>query len=226
MCPACGAAHGEANRCPHCNVVADVERHAALGFRCLSCGGPRLAFDLDGVSLGDKSQRALIEAGSEQTKHLMFTAGGLALLGMGALAVLVASIVVLAASPGGVPALAAFLAALIPVGLGAWALNRAAKARGMRDAALHGARVAALGDVQAVTGTLEAAHVAQVMRIAPEQAELLLAEASVATFLNEAPAPRVRVDERAATATDLSETELTHEPSAEPARKGETEIGS
>lgn len=222
VCPACGAAHGEANRCPHCNAVADVEPHAALGFRCLVCGGPRLAFDLDGVGLGAKSQAELVRAGTEQTKHLMFTAGGLSLLGLGGLGLLVATIVVLAASPGVVPTVAALLGSLVPLAAGAWALSRAARARTGRGEAIQRARVAAMADVQAVTGTLEAARVASIMRIEPEQAELLLAEASVATFLNEAPAPRVRVDAEAAALT--ADTELT--AVSEETAKGKTELSS
>ncbi len=227
-CPACGAAHGEGNRCPHCRVVADVEAHPALGFRCLVCGGPRLAFDLDGVGLGDESERALREAGRQQAQHAMFSAGGLALVGMGALAVLVAGVVVLAASPGVAPAFAAFLASLVPLSAGLWALRRAARARAARGSALQRARVAALADVQAATGSLEAARVAEIMRLSPEASELLLAEASVATFLNEAPAPRLRVDEPRARSPqpEPEAPEGESEPDAERARRADGERGS
>ena len=119
-------------------------------------------------------------------------------------------------------AAAALLGALVPLAAGAWALSRAARARGGRGEAIQRARVAAIADVQAVTGTLEAARVARIMRIEPEQAELLLAEASVATFLNEAPAPRVRVDAEAEALT--AETELT--TASEGMARGKTELGS
>lgn len=206
-CPACGAAHGEGNRCPHCNAIADVEPHAALGFRCLVCGGPRVALDTPEVALGAAAQSALTKAGTEQTKNLMWSGAGAVLTGMGALALLIATLVVGAAAPGEVATAAAYLAALAPLLAGLWSLSRAAVARRQRGQALHAAEVAALGDAQAVLGALTAPRAAQLMRISPERAELLLAEASVATLLAEAPAPKLRVDpSEARGATELSES--------------------
>ena len=228
VCPACGAAHGEANRCPHCDAIADVEPHTALGFRCLVCGGPRVALDVAGVTPGERTRKALVDAGSEQTKHIMFSAAGLALTGLGGLALLIATVVVLSASPGLVATLATFLAAAVPFVAGLLALSRAATARNLRDEALRTAQISALGDVQTVTGVLDAKRVTELMRLTPERAELLLAEASIATLLNEAPAPRLRVEMSALTvpgaATQLEPT--TTEPSEAPAAtvRGDTEI--
>ncbi len=221
VCPGCGAAHGEANRCPHCNAIADVEPHNALGFRCLVCGGPRVALDVAGVTPGPRTQKALVEAGSEQTKHVMFSAAGLALTGMGGLALLIATVVVLSASPGVVATLATYLAAAVPFVAGLLALSRAATARNLRAEALRTAQISALSDVQAVTGLLDTKRVTELMRLTPERAELLLAEASVAALLNEAPAPapRLRVEmsapagAAAPTQLEPSTTELT-EPTA------------
>ncbi len=42
VCRACGAAHGEGNRCPHCGSIAKTRPHATLGRVCAICGGPRL----------------------------------------------------------------------------------------------------------------------------------------------------------------------------------------
>lgn len=193
VCPACGAAHGEANRCPHCNAVADVEPHAALGFRCLVCGGPRVALDISGVTPSPATLAALKGAAKRQTEHVMYSAAGWVLTAMGALALLIATLVVAAASPGVLPALAAYAAALVPGVAGLFALVRAARARSHRAEALHAAQVGALGDVQAVTGVLDAKRAAEILRLSPERAELLLAEASVAALLEHGPAPRVRV---------------------------------
>lgn len=230
VCPACGAAHGEANRCPHCDAIADVEPHRALGFRCLVCGGPRVALDVAGVTPSARTTSSLVSAGSEQTKHVMFSAAGLLLTGMGGLSLLIATVVVLAASPGLLPALAAYAAASVPLIAGLFALSRAATARALRNEALRTAQISALGDVQAVTGQLEAQRVVELMRLTPERAELLLAEASVAALLNEAPppAPRVRVAPPAPTVlsdpTSLEPrpTEL-GDPPIDPTR-GDTEI--
>ncbi len=194
VCKNCGAAHGDANRCPHCQAVADVERSRALGFRCLVCGGPRVALDVQGVAPSARTSDALRSAGKEQTQHLMLSAVGFALLGMGALALLVTTLAVLATSPSTLLTLAAYGASAVPLLAGAFALARAATARAQRTTALRDARVSALADVQAVTGVLSAERVSAVMRVSPEAAELLLAEASVASYLNEAPAPRMRVE--------------------------------
>lgn len=205
VCRGCGAAQGEANRCPHCDAVADVERHGSLGFRCLVCGGPRVALDFEGVVPSARTNDALRSAGKEQTQHLVLSAAGFALLGLGALAVLVATLAVLATSQSALLAVLALGTTAVPLLAGAFALTRAARARKLRQAALLRARASALGDVQAVTGVLSPERVSEVLRISKEAAELLSAEASVERYLNEAPPPRVRV-ERAA--RDATQTEL------------------
>ncbi|HEY6079561.1 MAG TPA: hypothetical protein VIW29_12190 [Polyangiaceae bacterium] len=191
ICTACGAAHGEANRCPHCQAVADVQADGALGFRCLVCGGPRVALDLANVSLSATTRAALIEAGAQQTRHLMYGAIAAVLGVMGSLGVLLALLAVVAAAPGLLPTLAAFLGCAVPVGASAWAFGRARSARQLRGSALRRAQVSALGDAQLVTGTLDAARAAALMRLDVEHAELLLAEASVASLLREDTRARV-----------------------------------
>ena len=190
---------GEANRCPHCHAVADVERHQALGFSCLVCGGPRLALDAPTVIFSAQTNTLLESAGREHTKHIMFSAAGFLLAGMGALAVLIASVVVLAAAPGLVPSVAAYVSAAVPLVVGLMALSGAAGARTRRALALRAAQVRALADAQATLGPLDARRAAELLRIDEGRAELLLGEASVASLLEEAPAPRLRVDAPAPT---------------------------
>jgi hypothetical protein len=182
-----------ASSCPHCGAFAIVEPHAALGLRCAVCGGPRLALDAPEVQLGAAAQAALKSAGRQHTRHVMLSAAGLALSGFGALALLVATAVLLAASPGLLPTVLTLLACSAPLGAGLWTLRAAGAARSQRSEALHAARLAALNDAQAVLGALDATRVSQLLQIDDEQAELLLAEASVATLLEPA-APRLRVD--------------------------------
>ncbi len=172
-------------RCPHCNAICDVEPHAALGFRCLVCGGPRIAFDVEGVTPSEATQALLKAAGVEQTKHVMFSAAGFLLAGMGVLALVIAAAVVSTAAPGLVATLATYLAAAMPLIAGLVALGRAATARRLRAEALRSAQVSALGDVQAVTGALNAGQAGQLLRVHAEPAELLLAEASVNELLEE-----------------------------------------
>ena len=220
VCPACGAAHGEENRCPHCTAIADVQPHATLGFVCRVCGGPRIAVDARFAVPSQSTKTALVSAGREQTKHLMFSAAGFLLGGMGALGLVIAGVVVLAATPGLLPSLAAFLAASVPFAAGLLALRRAGQARDRRSEALHAARLGALGDVEAVAGPLDAARAAELLRIDAEQAELLLAERSVVALLQGRPEPRLRIEAPAATALDDSPMEAA--PNTEKQR-GQTE---
>jgi hypothetical protein len=194
VCTACGAAHGEGNRCPHCHTVADVEPSAALGFRCLVCGGPRIALDTQQGAPGAAVAGPLASAGREQTKHLMYAAAGSLLSGMGALGVLIAAVVVLASAPGLLPSILAFVGASVPLGAGLFSLQRGARARKRRDEALHAARLAALEGAQQQLGPLDATRAASLLRISAEQAELLLAEASVAALLSPQFEQRLRVD--------------------------------
>jgi len=219
VCGGCGAAHGEANRCPHCNSVADVETHPALGFRCLVCGGPRVALDIQDVTPSAQTQALLKAAGSEQTQHVMYSAAGFMLAGMGLLALLVATAVIASASPGVAATLSIYLAATVPLATGIFALRRAATARQLRGAALSAAQVSALGDVQAVTGVLDAERAARLLRIAPERAELLLAEASISALLEQAPAPRLRVEIAAPTLSDSGAGEAAATEPGEPVAK-------
>jgi hypothetical protein len=226
VCPGCGAANGEANRCPHCKAIADVEPHAALGFRCLVCGGPRVALNVTGVVPSGPTLAALSVAAKRHSEHVMYSSAGLVLAAMGGLALLIATLVVIAAAPGPLPTLAAYLGALVPAVAGALALSRASKARRLRAAALNSAQIGALSDVLAVTGVLDAARVAEIMQLSPERAELLLAEASVASLLGQAPAPRVRVPAIAATQAGSPPLEETAELATPGARttRGQTEI--
>lgn len=120
--------------CPHCDVVADVRPDAALGFSCKVCGGPRLA---PGTTATAEAHALLQRAGREQAKHLMFTAAGLFLAPMGALALALVTGVVRVAAPGPVPSLAAYLAAAVPASFGILALVGAARARDQRGRALR-----------------------------------------------------------------------------------------
>jgi hypothetical protein len=200
-----------AGSCPHCNVVADVEPHGALGFRCLVCGGPRVVVEASGVELSVATRAALKSAKTAHTKHLVLSAAGFSLLGMGGLSLLIASAVLLAASPGLLLTLLTLLACCVPLAGGTWGLMRAAAARRVRGEALHTARVDGLADAQAVLGPLDAQQAAQLLRIDADQAELLLAEATVASLLEAAP-PRMRVaaaEAQPATTPDAASAEAT-----------------
>jgi hypothetical protein len=154
----------------------------------------------------------------------MFSAAGFMLAGMGALALLIATVVVLSAAPGALSTLALFAAASVPLAAGLLALLGARAARTRRDERLRAAELNALGDLQVVTGALSAARVAELMRVPPERAEMLLASASVENLLAGSP-PRLRVE--APGATVLGDQAELAEAAAErgtPPARGDTEI--
>jgi hypothetical protein len=188
------------------------------------CGGPRVALDAAGVSPSERTRAALVGAASEQTKHMMFSAAGFLLTGMGLLALLIASVVVLSAAPGLVPTIATYFGSAVPLVAGLFCLSRAAAARTLRNAALRRAQVSALADAQTVTGALDARRAAELMRISPERAELLLAEASVAALLEEVPAPRLRVEAPAAGVLAGGNSETEHGATHDKTAAGDTEI--
>ena len=108
----------------------------------------------------------------------------------------------------------------MPFVAGLLALKRAAGARAQRDEALHAARLRALEGAQQQLGPLDAARAASLLRISAEEAELLLAEASVAALLAPGPEPRLRVDAP-------GNTVLAEEDEAAPntaRQRGQTEI--
>jgi len=193
----------------------------------LVCGGPRIALDQAGVTPSAQTRARLTAAAHEQTKHVMFSAAGFSLAAMGLLALVIAVAVVATASPGLVPALATYFGATVPLVAGLLALSRAATARRLRGEELRAAQVSALSDVQAVTGALDAERAARLLRVSPERAELLLAEASVSALLEQAPAPRLRVEAptQAALAPDTAHEPTTTELGEPPTRtvRGDTE---
>lgn len=203
------------SRCPHCGAEAIVERHSGLGFRCAVCGGPRLTLESQ-LASSERFEQRLRSAGKAHTRHLMFTAAGLVLLGLGSLALLVATLVVLTATPGALAALLALIACSVPIACGLWALGRAAAARRERATALHDARLAALAEAEPALGPLDATRAAELLQIGVDEAELLLAEVSVAALL-EPPAPRRRIaGEPERPQETAGETEQANAPAVEP----------
>lgn len=181
-----------------------------------------MALNVPGVTPSAATLSALRGAGKHQTQHVMYSAAGAVLTLMGALALVIATLVVVAASPGVAPTLAAYLGAAVPAVAGVFSLARAAGARKQRSAELYTAQVAALSDVQAVTGVLDARRIAEIMRLSPERAELLSAEASVASLLEPGAAPRLRVPSAVTQLSDDAEGEL--DESLKAPLRGDTEI--
>jgi pheromone shutdown protein TraB len=162
------------------------------------CGGPRIPPTESPIS---EAEAALLRsARSEQLRSGAFRAGAGFVLGSGVLALLVASVVLLATSPAAFATAAALFACLVPFALSLFALRRARGHARALDTALQQAWLLAASRVVAQrSGQVDAAALARALRIDEARAELLLAEVSVQNFVQspaELPA-RVRVTELA-----------------------------
>jgi hypothetical protein len=217
-CAKCGAAFGEAYRCPLCQALSDVEPNATLYCRCRTCGGPRIP--PTSSPLTDAEIALLRSARSEQLRAVAFRAGAGFALASGALSFLVTVVVLLATSPAPFAKFAALVASLVPFALSFFALRRARGHARKLDAALQQAWLLAASRVAAVEGTvgapLNAAALAKILRVDEARAEFLLAEVSVQDFVQARPElpARMRVTELA-DAEDLNaDAQRAHAPTS------------
>ena len=195
-CPRCGAAFGEAYRCPLCHAITGVEASTTLQFCCRACGGPRIPPTASPLS--DAEVSLLQRARSEQLRARAFQSGAAFAVASGVTSLLVTSVVLLMISPPAFAKFAALLACSVPFFLSVFALRRGLQHTESLEATLQQAwLLAAARLVQFRGGHLTAADLAQELRVDEARAELLLAEASIQNFLQsptELPA-RTRVPE-------------------------------
>ena len=181
-CAKCGAAYGEAYRCPLCQALSDVETNSVLNLRCRTCGGPRLAPHESAPS--DAEVSLLRSARSEQLRAAAFRVGAGFAVASGVLSLIVTGVVLIAIAPPAFAQLAASLASLVPFGLGFFAFRRAASHRRQLHSALQQAwLLAASRLVRHHDGQLSAEDLAKELRVDESRAELLLAELSVQDFV-------------------------------------------
>jgi len=128
--------YGKPERCPHCGNLTAVEPSATLRFRCQVCGGPRVVVDDDAVQLSGREQRALKRAHRQRLRVVSWGAGAAVAGSFGALAALLAVVVLLVASPGVFGTLSLLLMAAAPLVVAALAWRKARHFRDERNAAL------------------------------------------------------------------------------------------
>ncbi len=229
-CPQCGTVHGEAFRCPHCRAIADVEFTASGRQRCKACGGPRLLVQDGKLALSGDESEPLRRARTQQLPADLWKFAGWALLGAGALALLMALLFVTFASPGVLVGALALSIGALPLLASLGALGRARRHARERDRAWDDAyRTAARNIAQASGSELTASSLARALGIDEPRAELLLAELSLDDIVHRrvtetgdlaySPPARVRVAEHEQPEGDEAQAE----PQAERARasKGE-----
>ena len=217
-CAKCGAAFGEAYRCPLCQALSDVEPNAALYYRCRTCGGPRIPPTSSPLSEAEIS--LLRTARSEQLSASAFRAGSGFALASGALSLLVTAVVLLATSPEPFARFAAFVASLVPFALSFFALRRARGHNRKLDSALQQAWLLAASRVAAAEAgvgvAVNAASLAKLLRVDEARAEFLLAEVSVQDFVQARPElpARLRVTELADPEDLSAEAQRAHAPAS------------
>ncbi len=190
-CAKCGAAYGEAYRCPLCSALADVEGDPRLSYRCRACGGPRIPPTASPIS--ESEIQRLRAARSEQSKAFAFRAGSAFALASGALSFLVTGVVLLATSPAPFAELAALLACLVPCTLALFAFRQARRhARRLEDELNQAWFLAASRLAAFSSESVTAASLAKALRIDEARAELLLAEVSVQDFVQTRSVPERR----------------------------------
>lgn len=228
-CSRCGAAYGEANRCPHCKSIADVEPHDTLRFRCRVCGGPRVPLDAPDVVRTGRERAPLALAQKARMKSAAWKVGGISSAGFGLISLLVALLVLGLASPGFVATLLTLAIVSVPFAVAVLAWRRAKREERAAQNAIDDAWALVASDwMRGAASELTAEDLAQAMRISSEQAEVLLARLSVQDFVKarvteegdlaystrDIPAPRARV-EGEAPSTELA---LDEEPETDVAR--------
>jgi len=176
ICARCGAAHGEANRCPHCNTIAGTEPHPSLKHGCRVCGGPRVPASGEGVERSGKEVPDLLEAGKSARRAMGFRLLGGLVGGFGALSLVVTLLVLLVANAGFLASVFSFATISIPLLLAAWAWRKGGQHAKTRDRALDAAWSLVVADVLASRGEeLTAKELGEVIQTSENEAEQLLA---------------------------------------------------
>ena len=204
-CATCGAVYGEANRCPHCHAIADVEPHAG-GTRCKVCGGPRIVASDPAVVRTGREIPLLVKAERARMRGAGWSVGSIFLGAATALAIAVATLVLLVASPGLVATAATVVALGVPMLLALLAWSRARAAKAEAAAAVDEAWTLVASDALRGHEELSAADLARLLRVPEPRAESLLARLGTHDFVrarvtdagdlaySDLSAPRVRVE--------------------------------
>lgn len=176
VCDRCGAAFGERQRCPHCNVVARVEPRISGGrttWACAACGGPRIPNGFGGAAAGAALRKAKAGAGRatrEQAARLLFVV-------MTAFTTLVLA----TAWPSSfVAKVVLALFAIVPAALALAAHTRARRASTAAAEATEKAWLLAAEDAAAVSRTgISAEELAEQLHVDPRRADALLTRLAV-----------------------------------------------
>jgi hypothetical protein len=183
-CPACGVPRSESLRCPHCRAIADLEKCDVLRFACTICGSPRIPMDDTLVVRSNAEMDLLRQAGRARTAGSVWRTGAAVLGSFGVLGIVVLSLVIAIAHPGTLAMMAAAAIAAAPL---------VAAAMGWKHGTIRTEEaVSTVGQAwekvvaelaHAHGGEIDAAIVANAMRIDQPQADRILAAMSAKNLL-------------------------------------------
>ncbi len=184
LAPALGLPKGKPGpapheRCPHCGTVAVLEKSSSLRWVCGVCGKARAPIDDAAIERRFEETEPLAEATRLRNASRTWLAMSWAGFVFGALSLFFVSLATWAAKPSLVPAVVAYVVALLPVLLGLYARRTGAERGRAVPAQLEQGFAAAAHDVVRAKGKGTAAEIAKVMRLDEAYADRLLARLSV-----------------------------------------------
>lgn len=173
VCGRCGYAQGEANRCPHCQAVARIEKKGPGEWVCAVCGGPRTP-----GGLGGKPARTALAAEKEARGRA--TKQRAATWVWGVVATLVTLAVALAWPAALVAKVVALAFALAPA---LFAVRSASRVSGSAKEAAEAHERALLAAAQSLVAAkaegVTAAELAERLELPEERADALLTQLAV-----------------------------------------------
>lgn len=173
VCGRCGYAQGEANRCPHCQAVARIEKKGPGEWVCAVCGGPRTP-----GGLGGKAAKTALAAEKEARGRA--TKQRAAAWVWGVLAAFLTLAMALAWPAALVAKVVALLVALGPALLAA---RSASRVSGSTKEAAEAHERALLAAAQALVAAkaegVTAAELAERLELPEERADALLTQLAV-----------------------------------------------
>lgn len=178
-CAHCGAVYGESQRCPHCRAVTDVGANG----RCRVCGAPRIAADDALTVRTGRELPLLVRARRAQLSTPLYWLGAGVAAAMTAVVVLALGTAAALTNLPFVASAIGFVFAALPAVLAVLLARRARAQRGAVRKGMEQARLLVASDVlRSHGGRIQASELGRILRISEHDAELVLAELSLADF--------------------------------------------
>ncbi len=182
-CDGCRTVVGEANRCPHCQAIAEIAPSSTLRYVCRICGRPRVP--MDGFTLASSSAEteALGRAGRASDAATFWRVAAIVVGGSGIAVLGLLGIVAMVIGAGAWLAILAIPTVLLSTVLPWAALRKSRARRTQANQALESGWSQAALELARQWGGIDARSLARATRIPEAEAERLLGRASAASQL-------------------------------------------